>query len=1050
MFRGLGLTVWFGERQRIAPGSSSGTELRPLHASMPPAAPIIESKSEVKEPERKDAAFGPALNIFDNLKTTVTQLEIQLRRQLEKNLDPDIYQAVIAHGKKDPSGRRYEVALLNGCDLSLISETPTDVMRRKALQKNKPIVIKRGDQYSIYGCLEGLWETRGLDDLSVAEQSALDSLFEASPENEGVRSYDPVLRGILKKGHALLRKEDMTFYYQHVLNLLTDFQGLMGSVSVLHRGILKFRNSQGFMAKTKQLLSSFWSSDEERLLATIKRLVEDYCNFVTTFGELELDTVLGHLPAFEELKELIKLLKPVQTTTDLLKLNPIVASYNRNSSHLRELMGLQPSDAPQRDAADNAEEADAGYGEEKESKHEAKAVAASVAAETKEVQEGESLAQQGALQILHDLPRKLNAIEKVLTQILGDLNGEEVSLSVKKDYEQTIVLVTQILRELEQFSPKTKNLKNIISFIHRIYPLVKTLLASLPQAYVSLNKILREHLMTTARQFNLILRDWFLFADRMESQLYLKDGLLLGLDEEERTCPLFMMQDNPRDLDSRQKLATMLGSAQHAYILHEDVLYYANRYFNREKQEWRINVKSLRFQDRETVVKRELGEDKRPVPDQREERARRVNVLRMALEVPAAVAMDKDGYYRIHPNLKPYQLRLIDAMLKEQGPLTGRYLQPSQYEPHDFSIAHFAKEFNAWVEGLGYEFLEEERYPYTRDFIDQRQKLLSAEQEAAREQKGSLPRAPYKKDWLAKRLAAKTALLAAEEALAERNKRVQDLELCGYKQSLILAQIDKRIADLKQEMETRWVKLSDKKENKIVLLQRLRADFIGFPYLNCEEHLSKLNQAEQNLLHDGRTGKLLQTLSLVTTTPADRDRLVDIELARLKQECAQARNAWFFAERRQADLTKRIDALEAFRRLLKPGYRTQEILDDISAKRPELFAVLLRESTFLAQLKKIDQFTPDCVLGKRSVDFVDSMFRGFKESRERMPQVAIEEGGVRPSRRQTYFFSALSGASTPTGPEESKRGGLLPSPRAVSEQRSADRTPDTVRLVFTS
>jgi hypothetical protein len=263
---------------------------------------------------------------------------------------------------------------------------------------------------------------------------------------------------------------------------------------------------------------------------------------------------------------------------------------------------------------------------------------------------------------------------------------------------------------------------------------------------------------------------------------------------------------------------------------------------------------------------------------------------------------------------------------------------------------------------------------------------------------------------LEKRLVAKTRLLAEEKALEEKERQKQVRAWSVYKKTLMCVQVDQRIAELEAEIKARWIKFSDSKEKKIHLLKAFRSRFRLLnrfddqPAWACQEVLATLQNDghDISLLGEGRTGKLIQTLSLVTATPDDRLNLIAAELAKLQQEQVAAKNYWFFAERRQNQLVQRLAALKEFRNLLKPGYRVQEVLDILSAKKPEQFAALQNESKLLAQLKEIDQFMPNSVLGKRLVDFSEPLFKKL-EAKQKAAKVAIK-AGHRPAPPAPHFF----------------------------------------------
>jgi hypothetical protein len=333
-------------------------------------------------------------------------------------------------------------------------------------------------------------------------------------------------------------KKDMLFYYQNVLNLLIDFQQVMGPVSDLHESFTKLIENRNYWGK----VTSLWSQRND-LSDQLNTLGDYYRNFLITISELQLDTVVANLPGFEDLKSWIKLLAPVEETTAQVNLNPFYASYKQHGNEWRQLIGLPSA----QDELDEEDEEDF-----------------DLPAEARWGQAGAE-----AMRALETMPLKMESIKDAINKILRDLSGSEVSATVKKDYEATINTAQKILDLITKFSTRPRTWANLLSFGYAIYPLAKQLMASLPQSYVSVNKVLSDLLLTTARQVNLILRDWFLYVDKLEGQFYLKEGSLLSLGQGKQGCGLFLMAEAPR-ADKPELLNNLLDKTNDAYVFSGD------------------------------------------------------------------------------------------------------------------------------------------------------------------------------------------------------------------------------------------------------------------------------------------------------------------------------------------------------------------------------------------------------------------------------------------------------------------------------------------------
>lgn len=761
-------------------------------------------------------------------------------------------------------------------------------------------------------------------------------------------------------------KKDKVYYYQHALNLLMDFQRMMEPVSVLHWDLTRLFEKQRTWDKAKQL---YW--DSTHLNQTLNDLGLFYNDFLLSIRELELDTALGGLPSFfSDFKTWLFSVGFVQVSQAHFAKNPFVDTYKQNGEHWRELLGLPPAQAEQSLVEWGWEEDEDldGHPEHREEKKE----------EKEEKKEEEPIAA-----LLERKPkveaklRQMQVIKDALNKILADLSGSTISESVRKDYEKTIELSMQILRKIDAFSEKEQSWKNFIAFAYGLCPTVKDLLSSLPQSYSALNKILKEHLLTTVRQVNWIIREGFLYLDRLESDFYFKDGLIQHLGEGNRNCGLFFIDQDPNTLAAQEVLNEILSDDQDAYLIFESEFCYINRYKKRQNEEWGIHVKKLKYRQRARAEQKEA---------ESHGSAAMFYQARLDLDISGYGTLSDKGYSCVYQNLTPHHLLLMRSVLTEPsgGKLTGRYRLPGLYQGGQHSLAHFAQEFQAWVNYLGYDFSEAERYPYTQVYLEQRQELLDEEKERIADLPKQDKKNKCKQDFLAKRLKNKTDEWIKEQDLTTVRKQEQIEQLAYYKHRLVKTQIDKRILELQSEITSMRRRLSQVKDRKIRLLKRLWQAFERQPNESCQALIQGLNLTplELHLLHDGRTGKLIATLRLLTSKPVDRSDLIQIQIERRLEEQKQIRKYGFFAARRQKRLTQSLAALQELKMILKPCDRLYEVLDYLSAKKPEHFAALQYESKLLSDLQGIDGFTPDIGFGLKPLDLANPIFHEFETSRQ--------------------------------------------------------------------
>lgn len=808
-------------------------------------------------------------------------------------------------------------------------------------------------------------------------------------------------------------KKDLSYYYQHALNFLSDFQRLMVPVSHLHNKLTKLVSKHRAWDKAKQL---YW--DGKKLNRTLNDLGIAYNEFLWSMQGLELDTALGHLPTFfQDFKQWLLSSGFVQASRQHFSKTPFVESYHNNGDRWRELLGLPPAQSqPSLNMRgwEEDEDLDENPVREQEEKKDAPHPSQPVLEEKARVEEG-------ALKKL----QKMELMKTALNKILADLSGSEISESVRNDYQKTIELTSQILRKIDLFSKKEQSWKNFIAFAYDLSPTIKDLLVSLPQSYSALNKILREHFLTMARQLNWIIREAFLYLDHLESDFYLKDGLIQHLGEGGRNCGLFIIDNDPNLATTQGVLNEILSEGSDAYLYFRHNLYYINRYQKKQGGEWAIHVKKLRYCEPPEKMKAQ-PEEKKEEEEENTDPSPMYKALRTYLNLPPYEPFSVEVYRCIYPNLQPHHLHLIrDILTKpEAGKLTGRYRDPDLYQSFRLSLANMAQEFQRWITWWGYEFIGTERYPYTQASLEQRQDLLEEENERLAEMPKHLKKNYCKQEFLARRFLNKTEELLKEEKQAILRKQEEKEQLAHYKHWLVKTQIDERIGELESEITVLGSLVSQVKQKKILLLKRLWRSFEKHPGETCQAALLDLGltSEELHLLEEGRTGKLITTLRALTFTPADRNALIQVQLEHRRQDQAQAASSYFFASRRQKQFEQRADALEELGRVLRPCDRMQEVLDYLSAKKPEHFAALQYETQLLADLRSIDQFTPDSAFGLKPLDFANSTFEEFEANRQAAKESrrALRDGAKKTREGpKTHFFKRDSFIrSEQKGPEQ--------------------------------
>lgn len=713
-------------------------------------------------------------------------------------------------------------------------------------------------------------------------------------------------------------KNDSLYFYQHALNLLINFQLVMDPVFALHETLIDLVEKK----KIWQKAYTAWS-ESEAISQTLEDFEKFYRELMGSIKAIEFDTLFGNLPSFNELKAALNDLAPVQVTRKLVEKNPFFMAYKENSEAWREVFNLPPAKL----ASFASEEDEVETEEEFEEKDQAV---------FQEMDEEKSLPELPTL-----LPDKVDRVGQSLAQILVDLSDSSVSDRVRMDYKNTAELIEKIFKKITLFSQGKKNWFKLIRLVAELYPLGKSLMESFPQSLISAQSLLKEQLLITFRQCNLIIRECFLYADHLESRLYLKDGLLLGLEGVQQGCALFWMGEAPDH--KPEQLNALLGKANDGYILTNDFLYYVNRFTHKRTGAAKIQIRKLTFQDSFTLD----------------------NLInQLCIE---------EGF--LCKQLELPHLQLIRGM-------TGHARDGKKYDPYEITLSHFARDINNWLELLGYEFKSKERFPYADSLLEQRVQKSSNEEEKS-----------HKKAFLERRVSRQLERWVKQENKEKVVKQSEKASFLVYRRQIITLQLDQRIAELRAELNASWISFTSTKRKKITLLQKLKAEFAENLQDNYDTVLEKIKNrgCAVDLLEEGRTGNLMKKLRLVTSDPSDRIKLIEQVEFQLEGEVALPKNYWFFTSHRLKQVEKHLAAVQAFKAefLEHPRHRVREILDRINAKTPDYYAILIGEETkLLKEIQAIDDYTPDFMLGKKVLNVADEMVKKFEAERRGQKKAA--------------------------------------------------------------
>ncbi len=768
-------------------------------------------------------------------------------------------------------------------------------------------------------------------------------------------------------------QRDRLYFYQAILNLLINFQRVLVPVHDLNESFFNVIGQSNFLGKTKSVWGD--STKIKTSLAEFNRLFQDFMNYVHI---LEVDTILSRLPTFEKIKALVLKFAPVEMAQAQFENNSFSKSYRENNSAWREFLSLPPvehsfqNEMDDEEDDDEDEDEDVEYGEYEENEE----------LEEKEEREEEKVPveeDEASLNLAPVEPQRgrMQKAYIALLQIMQDLTDPNVSDSIEQ-YQETINLLNAILGQLEAFSKGSKNWKEQFKLVIKARPLVMDLLSSLPQSFSYGNRLVKEQLLIALRQFNLVIKEWYLYASKRNSDLYFKHGLLPTLGQGRQGCGFFVMNTPPKK--NPEELDALLGKDKDAYVLSGEKLYYVTRFISKK-------TGKPFFRGLELPLKpfAHLSENQ--------------------ITLERVIGENGSG-----ERLKPHQLQLLYY-------LTGHRRKAKKYDDYNLSLANFAGDLDKWAEALGYTFGPNERPPYTEACLAQAEMRLSEFTESKVEH-------PVKEKYLTQDVEILRKRLEDERKEEESSQRTQRLSLMIYRRRVIDLQMDKRISELRTEIATNWILFTDTKEKKIAALEKLKSKLENDRKRDYDTAFQQMEPQEKDLLEEGRTGKLMQILRLVTSKPGDRLSLIEQALCELQKEQDRSNSYWFRKAARQKRLAKRLAAVQAFQAeyLNHPEYRAQEILDRL---KHEDYAILTqKEGDLLESIKEIDSYLPDFVLGKKVVNFGEEVLKeaaeGLNQKRAAKLAGPGSPGFFHPVKKKNGFMVEALSDDTPVEPHGRK------------------------------
>jgi hypothetical protein len=273
-----------------------------------------------------------------------------------------------------------------------------------------------------------------------------------------------------------------------------------------------------------------------------------------------------------------------------------------------------------------------------------------------------------------------------------------------------------------------------------------------------------------------------------------------------------------------------------------------------------------------------------------------------------------------------------------------------------YSLYSMMEIFNAAIEEMGYEFLEEERFPYVAAIIANRKKMAAVSTDA----------------FLLERIQDLQLRLNQQDGKLASQRIFQQLE--QYRVDNCLTAITTLINKLECAPVT-WSTLA-KPLVKIALLQKLSQKIPTTSSIHAAINAlgleNKANLENLDLLWDSETGvvlrKLLHENQLSNSQMLDA---IDVEIDKHEAVCAAPIRMFYISINTPSE---NIVALHKFKKLLiKPGFLLSNALDELNATYPKDYQVLLTcQKKLLDELKYLESHIIKSITNRIPIDLVNA------------------------------------------------------------------------------
>lgn|GEM_PF-2997962 len=789
--------------------------------------------------------------------------------------------------------------------------------------------------------------------------------------------------------HITTDRNDPLFYYLHVLNLLIALpQSLIpiaeiertyvhaigenssASAKIFALGEQFLADEGGFLAAGKKLL---FSKEDTQFNKRLNRFSMALRYFVHDLRALDPSSSLDRAPSIGEAQAILKNLPFVQMAQEQFDNSPVTDFARKNADHWQEFMKQKLPKNKNEKAKANTKDQD--YMQE----------------------------------MLSKLSDNVDGLVMAL-EVLKDSDDKKLTPEMKKNFEKTIEAVKKTFATLQKFSGRRLTWKNMFNLIYKLLPDINKLVDSIPLTYVATDKLLRDRLLVSVRQLNLVFQEGFLYMDRMESFFDLKDGLTLPAGDTVKSCGLLTVDFDPMDQNNLKLLQELLGSNDDAYVMFGDNFYYFNK--------WHDVMKPLVVRPVKIAVTDEPLMKLPVLASQPKMENADAKYLKKKLSISPEIEKKQKNNW-LFERLSVWQLEYIKSLTQHE-------------RDKNFLLANQLNKFNDFIKAVGYELPRKECYPYHDAILRQRQALLNEHRQKMKE-KGMDPDAVKDDDQspdaiklrqLQRRVNSREKLLSKQREIERERVREERVALSRLNKNLAMSQIDNRIQKLESDklaLEKTWGKwvtwifsLTRTKEEKIKCLRALNHELNeqikgkskepkAQVFLNVDEALDALRKKghDVKLLLEGRTGKMVHTLKALS---GNRFKLITDEIKHLEKEIKQDQKYFFFAEWRNKNrcnhLNKRIQALKKFRKewTKRSGYRLQGLLDHFKGESAAQYQELMKETELLKLLRENDSLSPNAAIGRKNLGLF-SLPKPARKAKEALaaPVVNAKNKGNLPS-----------------------------------------------------